>query len=573
MADSEPTTGLPLPRRLYCKGMSRPFMSSSNPNNGQYNDELDRIAHQKMTSKPSEKGYNRMVHWTSTLDVDNLPASISDEFLDDTYRIITTVDVSMVRNAAANSLVALTLRQTDLDIPITQENCIKLLDCTAQEYAWGKLGSKALVARMKQAQNQQFVIQEHIPYAELWIGTHPNGMSDIIIENSTTTSTTSSKINEGNDKETIPTTTTTFSRIPLINYVQTNPTLHLGVEGVYNPSNLYDLTFLFKVLSIEKVLSIQAHPDKSLAAQLFVDMPEIYKDPNHKPEMAVALTDDFEALSGFRPMDQIAKNLRHYPEFAQLLGVEICDHVYEAAKAHLPHHPPKMVLRRLFRTYMEMSSDLVQVHLTSMLSRLSALLEEEVKEQVNELDLLILKLAQEFPGDAGIFAPLLFNHLKLTQGQAFFIGPNEPHAYIQGEILECMACSDNVVRAGLTPKKKDVETLVKMLTYDSTHPEITSGELIDEYTRLYVPPVADFAIEIFTIPPGKSHVIKNVRSPSVLLTLDGSGCIQQGSIHELSLSFGLAAFMSANTSATVIAHSHNSCDLKIARALSNVHLK
>ena len=429
----------------------------------------------------------------------------------------------------------------------------KLLECSAQEYAWGKVGSNALVARMKKAQSDIFVIDENTPYAELWIGTHPNGMSEII-----NAAYPKQSMNQDN-KEEEP------LRIPLIDYVQTNPTLHLGVEGVNNPSNLYDLTFLFKVLSIEKVLSIQAHPDKQLAAQLYVDKPNIYKDPNHKPEMAVALTDDFEALSGFRPIAQIAKNLREYPEFANMIGFEICDHIYEASKAHL-HHQPKVVLKRLFRAYLEAAPDVVHLHLNQMLSRLSTM------EHPGETDSLILKLAHEFPGDSGIFAPILFNHLKLVRGQAFFIGPNEPHAYIQGEILECMACSDNVVRAGLTPKQKDVETLVKMLTYDSTHPEITPGTQLDECTRLYVPPVADFAIEIFTIPPGTSHVIKNVRSPSVLLTLDGSGLIQQGTIQELHMTFGIAAFMSANTSAIVVAD-NNGCELKIARALSNVHLQ
>lgn len=34
------------------------------------------------------------------------------------------------------------------------------------------------------------------------------------------------------------------------------------------------------------------------------------------------------------------------------------------------------------------------------------------------------------------------------------------------DTLECMSRSDNVVRSGLTPKFKDVETLVTMLTYD-----------------------------------------------------------------------------------------------------------
>ena len=48
-----------------------------------------------------------------------------------------------------------------------------------------------------------------------------------------------------------------------------------------------DLPFLFKVLSINKALSIQAHPDKVLAEKLHSERPDIYKDANHKPEMVL----------------------------------------------------------------------------------------------------------------------------------------------------------------------------------------------------------------------------------------------------------------------------------------------
>ena len=52
------------------------------------------------------------------------------------------------------------------------------------------------------------------------------------------------------------------------------------------------------MLSVAKALSIQAHPDKKLAQYLHSTQPHIYKDPKHKPEMALALT-PFEALCGF----------------------------------------------------------------------------------------------------------------------------------------------------------------------------------------------------------------------------------------------------------------------------------
>ena len=81
------------------------------------------------------------------------------------------------------------------------------------------------------------------------------------------------------------------------------------------------------------------------------------------------------------------------------------------------------------------------------------------------LEGLVMRLYDQYPGDVGVFSPLLMNYLCLQPGQSFFIGANELHAYVSGECVECMALSDNVVRAGLTPKFKDVETLVNMVVY------------------------------------------------------------------------------------------------------------
>jgi mannose-6-phosphate isomerase class I len=53
-----------------------------------------------------------------------------------------------------------------------------------------------------------------------------------------------------------------------------------------------------QVLSVAKPLSIQAHPDKALAEELHALRPDAYRDANHKPEMAIAIT-HFRALFGF----------------------------------------------------------------------------------------------------------------------------------------------------------------------------------------------------------------------------------------------------------------------------------
>lgn len=78
---------------------------------------------------------------------------------------------------------------------------------------------------------------------------------------------------------------------------------------------------------------------------------------------------------------------------------------------------------------------------------------------------LVLRLEKQYPADIGVIAAFFLNYVKLNPGEALVLGANEPHAYLSGECVECMATSDNVVRAGLTPKHRDVQTLCSMLTY------------------------------------------------------------------------------------------------------------
>lgn len=102
---------------------------------------------------------------------------------------------------------------------------------------------------------------------------------------------------------------------------------------------------------------------------------------------------------------------------------------------------------------------------------------------------------------------------------------NEPHAYVAGEIIECMACSDNVVRAGLTPKFKDVDNLVNMLTYSMGGPNIDAGAYSAENPDVirYSPPCPEFEVMILTVDPGKKSTYKNPGVPVVMIILEGSG--------------------------------------------------
>ncbi|XP_009999644.1 PREDICTED: mannose-6-phosphate isomerase [Chaetura pelagica] len=191
------------------------------------------------------------------------------------------------------------------------------------------------------------------------------------------------------------------------------------------------LPFLFKVLSVNTALSIQAHPNKELAAKLHAQFPEHYPDANHKPELAIALT-PFEGLCGFRPVREIV-------------------------------------------------------------------------------------------------------------------------AFLQ-DCVECMACSDNTVRAGLTPKFIDVLTLCEMLNYT---PAPSSSKIfpatqsqLDPSVYLYDPPVPDFTVMRIEIPSSiKLYLVSAVESASILLVIRGTAVgTSTAAASEMTLCRGSVLFISANES-------------------------
>ena len=383
-------------------------------------------------------------------------------------------------------------------------------------------------AQAIQQKDSEYAIDDSVPYAELWIGTHPSGMSTVTVNNVDQT---------------------------LLEYVKSDPELHCGKKETA------DLSFLLKVLSIRKVLSIQAHPDKKLAEQLHAASPHIYKDPNHKPEMAIALSEQVQAMVGFRPIHEIADHIQAYPEFRALLGDHVADEVITMVRSPAT----RAVLQHMFKAYLECPQETVQAQLACLVDRLTSMEEQ----QRDEVQTIMLQFSEQFPGDSGIMAPLMFNIVTCAQGEAIFIGANEPHAYISGELIECMACSDNVVRAGLTPKLKDVPTLVNMLTYNSQVPELYRGHVVDECTIRYEPPVPDFCVEVVCVAPGETYELADLEySPSVLLTLSGSATLVQEDVCSMTVSFGSCAFVSAKTRATVVAGPDG---VRLTRAFTNMY--
>ncbi|NXJ73083.1 MPI isomerase, partial [Rostratula benghalensis] len=254
------------------------------------------------------------------------------------------------------------------------------------------------------------------------------------------------------------------------------------------------LPFLFKVLSINTALSIQAHPNKELAAKLHAQFPERYPDANHKPEMAIALT-PFEGLCGFRPVEEIVSFLQTVPELRALVG-EVAAQQLERSGSQDPRGV-SAALRLCFTRLMKSQEELSLQQLNLLVERLSREAAEG-KDGSGSLGDLLLRLHAQHPGDRGCFTLYFLNLVRLQPGEAMFLGANEPHAYLRGDCVECMACSDNTVRAGLTPKFLDVLTLCEMLNYtpapgpSKIFPPTQSH--LDPCLYLYDPPVPDFTV-------------------------------------------------------------------------------
>ncbi|XP_020224065.1 mannose-6-phosphate isomerase 1 [Cajanus cajan] len=390
---------------------------------------------------------------------------------------------------------------------------LQKLHCSVKNYDWGLPGSASEVARLH-ALNSSSQFHAQDPYAELWMGTHDSGPSFLASK-----------------------------RVTLKAWISDNPHV-LGDQVLHKWGT--DLPFLFKVLSVGKALSIQAHPDKELARTLHKLHPDVYKDGNHKPEMALAIT-NFEALCGFVTLKELKAVLHTIPEIVELVGATNTNLVLQTNDQD-GEEKVKPVLRAVFTDLMSASKDKV----TDAVNRLKIrLLKESEARQLTEKELLVLRLEKQYPADIGVIAAFFFNHVKLNPGESLFLGANEPHAYLSGECVECMATSDNVVRAGLTPKFRDVQTLCSMLTYKQGSPEILRGVPVNPYVNKYTPPFEEFEIDRCILPQGETVVFPAVPGPSIFLVTVGDGTMKTGSAKGHAVTEGDVLFAAANTEISV----------------------
>ena len=360
------------------------------------------------------------------------------------------------------------------------------------------------------------------PFAELWIGAHAKAPSLVDVAG---------------------------YQVPLDQLIAEAPGAILGQAA--NARFAGRLPYLFKILDVRKMLSIQAHPTLAQAKEGFArenaeGIPveassRNYKDDNHKPEIGVALT-EFWMLHGFRPLDQIAESFTGTPELNSLMP----GFPQRLAAAGHDHAARRGLLRELYSSVMTLPQEQVDLLLNSLLSRLRA---KPITDK-DCADYWAVRAAENFPLpgghlDRGIFSVYLLNLVHLHPGQATFQPAGVLHAYLEGVNVELMANSDNVLRGGLTTKHVDVPELLKILTFEGGTPEVFEG-VTGGQERVYRTPAEEFELTRISLTPRSRYAGEAAYGPKALLALQGSATLKAAGKQTL-LNCGSIAFAPCGT--------------------------
>ncbi|MCJ7737102.1 MAG: mannose-6-phosphate isomerase, class I [Anaerolineae bacterium] len=350
-----------------------------------------------------------------------------------------------------------------------------------QPYSWGARGKAAFIPRLLGVDPEG-----DEPYAELWIGAHPTVPSHVLLDD---------------------------GRVPLDQLIARYPETILGEAVVARFGR--QLPFLFKVLSAAEPLSIQAHPDREQGRQLHQRDPEHYPDANHKPEVAIAL-DSLTALVGFRPVQDLADVLQRYAGIREFVGAGVAEQLNSAVDADSAGR--RDAVRRLVTALLR-GAQLEPESLEQAVQKTAAQLDK--LSDLEEAEALFMEVLDSYGArDVGVVYVLLLNLVHLDAGEGLYIPAGIPHAYVQGNIVECMANSDNVVRVGLTQKFKDAEALIDILTYDEGPVNILQGHSIAHGT-VYPTSASEFELARLSLAAGETFVLDSGIGPQVFLVLRG----------------------------------------------------
>ena len=378
---------------------------------------------------------------------------------------------------------------------------IGVLKNTVQNYAWG---SPTAIAQLLGKENR-----DEKPMAELWMGSHPKAPSQVKWDGQWRS---------------------------LGEVIEKTPQLVLGSHVVQIFGNR--LPFLFKVLAAARPLSIQAHPNRDQAREGFerenrAGIPldafnRNYKDDNHKPEIICALS-SFWALCGFRQI----------PDILALTG-EICPNTLAVERAALKNHPDSKGLKTFFSQLMGMEPGLHQRVLDEAVGN--------ARRRLNEDPVMgwMARLSDEYPGDIGIFTPVLLNLIELKTGQALFLPAGELHAYLEGVGIELMANSDNVLRGGLTSKHIDVAELLRVLNFEPRPLNVLEAVETDANEKVYTEAADEFVLSVIRVETRTPYRSFEDRSVEIILCTQGQARIENnGATETLDIKKGTSVIIPA----------------------------
>ncbi|MDJ0350977.1 mannose-6-phosphate isomerase, class I [Cryobacterium sp. PH29-G1] len=265
------------------------------------------------------------------------------------------------------------------------------------------------------------------------------------------------------------------------------------------------LPFLLKILAAGRPLSLQAHPTTEQARAGFELENEAgipidagnrnYRDPFHKPELIFALSDTFEALCGFRPLEEVRGIIAEL-RLLDLSTEEPQSAVLDLLENHLVRGLSDTV-DWLLRDGRGGDSGEVEwlVERVVALADHARLLAEGGAAIGYARELATVRaLAAEYPGDPGIVLALLLNRISLKRGEVKYLPAGNIHAYLSGLGVELMAASDNVVRGGLTPKHIDIDELLAVLDFTPQHQPYLAPIAVAPGVSLYRPGVTEFEL-------------------------------------------------------------------------------
>jgi mannose-6-phosphate isomerase len=374
-----------------------------------------------------------------------------------------------------------------------------LLQNTVRHYPWG---SRTVIPELLSEPSPS-----EEPYAELWMGAHPDAPS---------------MLPDGT---------------PLNKAIEQHPDELLGAPVRERFGDR--LPFLMKILAAEQPLSLQAHPTNAQAQAGFAaeeaagiprdDPARTFKDPFHKPELLLALT-TFEALCGFRPVEESLHCL------AKLQVPELRPTIAALARGGLRAAIPQLLgLSGRRRT------ELVGAVAVAAARSVAA----HDPEFINTYR-WAATLAETYPGDRGVVISLLCNHLKLAPGEAVFLRAGNLHAYLSGAGVEVMASSDNVLRGGLTGKHVDLAALIEVLDFVDGRIPILNPVLGPGGLR-YPVPVEDFDLTRVQLDARSGSLTS--RGPQVLLCTEGTAVLTSTDV-ELVVEKGASVFVPAGAPLT-----------------------